>query len=60
MDEYSKHGAEMELVSDNTAEGQQFCKGFEGIGAMLGWKVCDDFDGQEDNQDDGVDFSEYL
>lgn len=56
MDEYSKHGAEMELVSDNTAEGQQF----GGIGAMLRWKVCDDFDGQEDNQDDGVDFSEYL
>ena len=35
VDEYKKHGAKLEIVSDTFSEGAQFCKSFGGIGAIL-------------------------
>lgn len=37
---YSNYGVEtLELISNSTSEGQQFCKGFGGIGAILRWRT---------------------
>lgn len=54
---YKNFGANLELITDRSQEGSQFCKGFGGIGSILRWKV--DFDEMneeilldEDNYDD--------
>jgi peptide chain release factor subunit 1 len=39
---YQKFGARMEFMSDHSHEGNQFVKGFSGIGGLLRWKI--DFD----------------
>lgn len=36
---YKNYGANLEFVSDKSSEGNQFVKGFGGIGAMLRYKV---------------------
>ena len=36
---YKDFGASLEFVSDRSSEGNQFVKGFGGIGAMLRYKV---------------------
>lgn len=48
----------IELVSDQTAEGTQFIKGFGGIGAFLRWKVQSNV--VEEDSDDLDDLSSYL
>jgi len=45
---YKKYGTEMQLVSDATSEGSQFCRGFGGIGAILRYRV--EFSSEEDIQ----------
>ena len=36
---YKNFGINLEIVSDKTQEGNQFCKGFGGIGGILRWKI---------------------
>jgi len=38
-EKYKDFGANLEFVSDRSSEGNQFVKGFGGIGAMLRYKV---------------------
>lgn len=58
---YQHFGVKIELITDKTTEGFQFCKGFGGIGGMLRYKIDideivdnnaniggDDFDPDED------------
>ena len=35
VDNYKKFGSNIEIVTDNSQEGTQFCKGFGGIGGIL-------------------------
>lgn len=36
---YKDFGCTLELVSDRSSEGSQFCRGFGGIGAILRWQI---------------------
>lgn len=47
---YKEFGANLEFVSDRSSEGNQFVKGFGGIGAMLRYKV--NFEQLADYSDD--------
>jgi peptide chain release factor subunit 1 len=38
-DTYKKYGATLEIVTNKSQEGSQFCKGFGGIGGLLRYKV---------------------
>lgn len=52
---YKTFGATLEIVTDRSQEGSQFCKGFGGIGGILRYKV--DFQSMEyDSQDEDFDF----
>ena len=54
---YKTFGVNLQIISDRTQEGNQFCKGFGGIGGILRWKV--DFSGRQsfDSEDEfGDDF----
>ena len=52
---YKTFGAALEIVTDRSQEGSQFCKGFGGIGGILRYKV--DFQSMEyDCQDEDFDF----
>jgi peptide chain release factor subunit 1 len=39
VNSYHLYGAKLELVTDRSPEGAQFCRGFGGIGGLLRWKV---------------------
>ncbi|KAL1972106.1 hypothetical protein VTN31DRAFT_7325 [Thermomyces dupontii] len=53
---YKNYGATLEFVSDKSSEGNQFVKGFGGIGAMLRYKVnfeqLADYDDEDEFYDD--------
>jgi len=49
-EKYKDFGASLEFVSDRSSEGNQFVKGFGGIGAMLRYKV--NFEQLADLEDD--------
>ncbi|KAI9894459.1 MAG: Polypeptide release factor (eRF1) in translation termination [Vezdaea aestivalis] len=55
-EKYKEFGASLEFVSDRSSEGNQFVKGFGGIGAMLRYKVnfeqLADFDSDDEFYDD--------
>ena len=36
---YKTFGINLQFVSNRTQEGNQFCKGFGGIGGLLRWKI---------------------
>jgi peptide chain release factor subunit 1 len=38
-DNYTKFGTTLEFVTNRSQEGNQFCKGFGGVGGLLRWKV---------------------
>jgi len=42
VENYKQYGTKLEIVTDRSSEGAQFCMGFGGFGALLRWKV--DFD----------------
>ena len=61
MINYQHYGCKIELITDKTQEGFQFCKGFGGVGGLLRYKIDidefvemdknlggDDFDPDED------------
>lgn len=55
-EKYKDFGATLEFVSDKSSEGNQFVKGFGGIGAMLRYKVnfeqLADYDDEDEFYDD--------
>lgn len=57
---YKEFGAELILISDRSQEGNQFIKGFGGIGGILRWEVKFDivdnilFNDDENNKDDYI------
>ena len=49
----SKLGTKLELVTDSTSEGTNYCQGFGGIGGILRWKInFDTFDTMDDEDND--------
>ena len=44
---YKSFGTTLEIISDKTPEGNQFCKGFCGIGGLLRYRMSFDLDGVE-------------
>jgi len=65
---YKKFGAVLEFITNKSQEGEQFCKGFGGIGGILRYRV--DFqvseikhdldDGDEDGNNDYDDLEDYF
>eukprot|EP00730_Choanoeca_flexa_P007490 TRINITY_DN12341_c0_g1_i1.p1 TRINITY_DN12341_c0_g1~~TRINITY_DN12341_c0_g1_i1.p1 ORF type:complete len:435 (+),score=133.50 TRINITY_DN12341_c0_g1_i1:208-1512(+) len=47
---YKQYGATLEIVTDRSQEGSQFCRGFGGIGGLLRYRV--DFAAMEFDDDD--------
>ena len=66
---YSQYGIVLEIISNKTSDGAQFCQGFGGIGGILRYKVdidndCnddDDFYNNNESEDDDLEeeFNEY-
>lgn len=50
VNNYKSFGCKLEFITDKSQEGNQFCKGFGGIGGLLRYKV--DFDELEGGGDD--------
>ena len=51
-EKYRDFGANLEFVSDRSSEGNQFVKGFGGIGAMLRYKLNFEQLAEVDESDD--------
>lgn len=56
VDEHKNFGATLELITDRSAQGSQFCKGFGGVGGLLRYKVK--FDEMQRGSDSDSDFGE--
>ena len=50
-------GSTLEIITDRSQEGSQFCKGFGGIGGILRYRV--DFQQMELDDNDFNDFDDY-
>jgi peptide chain release factor subunit 1 len=55
---YKSFGAKLEIVTNRSQEGSQFCKGFGGIGGLLRYKV--DFADFEEPGDDAQEVEEFI
>lgn len=68
VDNISTMGATLEIVSDVTSVGNQFCKGFGGFGAILRWKVssdstpieASDTEDKQDDKDNDFDIDDFF
>ena len=49
LNNYKKYVTHLEIVTDKTSEGNQFVKGFNGIGGILRYKMEQNFDDVEEN-----------
>ena len=49
LDNYKKYVSQLEIVTDKTSEGNQFVKGFGGIGGILRYKLEQNFEDIEEN-----------
>lgn len=60
-EKYKDFGATLEFVSDRSSEGNQFVRGFGGIGAMLRYKVNFEQLAEESDDEyyDGMDMSRF-
>ncbi|XP_038071332.1 eukaryotic peptide chain release factor subunit 1 isoform X2 [Patiria miniata] len=54
---YKTFGSTLEIITDRSQEGSQFCKGFGGIGGILRYRV--DFQEMEPELDEFGDFDDY-
>ncbi|XP_033632504.1 eukaryotic peptide chain release factor subunit 1 [Asterias rubens] len=54
---YKTFGSTLEIITDRSQEGSQFCKGFGGIGGILRYRV--DFQQMELDDNDFNDFDDY-
>ena len=52
IDNYSQYGIVLEIISDKTPDGTQFCQGFGGIGGILRYQVDIYNELNDDNNDD--------
>jgi len=52
IDNYSQYGIVLEIISDKTSDGTQFCQGFGGIGGILRYQVDIYNELNDDNNDD--------
>jgi peptide chain release factor subunit 1 len=62
-EKYQDFGATLEFVSDRSSEGNQFVKGFGGIGAILRYKVNFEqlqYDSEDEFYDSGMSFNYEL
>ncbi|CAK9298062.1 unnamed protein product [Gordionus sp. m RMFG-2023] len=64
---YKTFGASLEIITDKSQEGSQFCRGFGGIGGILRYKVdfqtLENFESQFDNDvglEDEIDLEDYI
>lgn len=51
LDCYKKYCSHLEIVTDKSSEGNQFVKGFGGIGGILRYKVEQNFEDEDNNED---------
>ncbi|CAG9321421.1 unnamed protein product [Blepharisma stoltei] len=51
VDNYIMYGTELELVTDNSQEGSQFSRAFEGIGAFLRYQL-DESEGESEEEEE--------
>lgn len=49
LNNYKNYVTHLEIVTDKTSEGNQFVKGFNGIGGILRYKMEQNFDDVEEN-----------
>eukprot|EP00933_Yihiella_yeosuensis_P039168 TRINITY_DN3311_c0_g2_i1.p1 TRINITY_DN3311_c0_g2~~TRINITY_DN3311_c0_g2_i1.p1 ORF type:complete len:450 (+),score=104.52 TRINITY_DN3311_c0_g2_i1:69-1418(+) len=57
VETYKNFGTKLEFITDRSQEGNQFCKGFGGVGGILRYKVeFEIFDEPEDQEDSDDDF----
>ena len=49
LNNYKRYVSHLEIVTDKTSEGNQFVKGFGGIGGILRYKLEQNFDNFEEN-----------
>lgn len=49
LDNYKRYVSHLEIVTDKSSEGNQFVKGFGGIGGILRYKIETNFEDEEDN-----------
>jgi len=51
MDNYKKFVSHLEIVTDKSSEGSQFVKGFGGIGGILRYKMENEFEDVDNNNE---------
>lgn len=57
---YKKFGINIEFISDKSSDGNQFCKGFGGVGGFLRYKIeVDDYVDDNDNMG-GLDDDDFI
>ena len=49
LDNYKRYVSHLEIVTDKSSEGNQFVKGFGGIGGILRYKIETNFEDEEEN-----------
>ena len=57
---YKKFGIQVELISDKSADGNQFCKGFGGVGGFLRYKIEVDDYVDDDVDQGGLDEDDFI
>merc|ERR1719189_1908768 len=56
VENYKTFGTKLEFITDRSQEGNQFCKGFGGVGGIMRYQVeFEDFDEPDDFNDDSDD-----
>ncbi len=55
---YKKYVTNLEIVTDKSSEGAQFCKGFGGIGGILRYKVETNY--EDDGNENGFDEDDFI
>jgi len=57
VNNYKSFGTKLEFITDRSQEGNQFCKGFGGVGGLMRYKVeFDVFDEPDVEDSDDSDF----
>jgi peptide chain release factor subunit 1 len=60
LDNYKKYVTTLEIVSDKSSEGNQFVKGFGGIGGILRFKVDEVIDHSDNDDDKSFDEDDFI
>jgi len=57
---YKKFGINIEFITDKSSDGNQFCKGFGGIGGFLRYKIDVDDYVDDDGNMNGLDDDDFI